>query len=86
MTWYVVHRGRKTGVFCSWDACHAQVIGFKGACYKGFNSREEAFAAFYGQENKSATKVNMNAIGFTIKDAIILFQSVVILVSVWKLL
>ena len=82
MTWYVVYHGRKTGVFCSWDACHAQVIGFKGACYKGFKSREEAFASFYGDEKKSATKL----IRFTIKDAIILFQSVVILVLVWNML
>jgi len=41
MAWYVVHVGRKTGVFSTWDACHDQVIGFKGACYKKYKTREE---------------------------------------------
>lgn len=33
MSWYVVHAGR---VFSNWEACHAQVDGFGGACYKKF--------------------------------------------------
>ncbi len=39
---YVVWKGRKTGVFSSWEAARAQVEGFSGAQYKGFASREEA--------------------------------------------
>jgi viroplasmin and RNaseH domain-containing protein len=50
MAWYVVHVGRKTGVFSTWDACHDQVIGFKGACYKKYKTREEAVAAFHGPQ------------------------------------
>ena len=36
---YVVWKGRKTGVFSSWEACAAQVQGFTGAQYKSFGSR-----------------------------------------------
>ncbi|MCX6034101.1 MAG: RNase H1/viroplasmin domain-containing protein, partial [Chloroflexi bacterium] len=32
--YYVVWKGRKTGVFSSWEACAAQVQGFTGAQYK----------------------------------------------------
>ncbi|KAK2648004.1 hypothetical protein Ddye_015493 [Dipteronia dyeriana] len=42
---YVVFRGRKTGLFSSWPACHEQVDGFTGASYKKFNSRDEAYKA-----------------------------------------
>ncbi len=43
---YVVWKGRKTGVFTSWEACEAQVRGFTGAEYKAFVSREAAQRAF----------------------------------------
>lgn len=43
---YVVWKGRKTGVFDSWQECEKQVKGFAGAEYKAFNTREEAEAAF----------------------------------------
>jgi len=45
---YVVWKGRKTGVFTSWEACEAQVRGFTGAEYKAFASREAAQRAFAG--------------------------------------
>jgi ribonuclease HI len=43
---YVVWKGRKTGVFSSWKACTAQVQGFPGAQYKSFGSRTAAEQAF----------------------------------------
>ncbi|HEX2696558.1 MAG TPA: ribonuclease H family protein [Anaerolineales bacterium] len=42
---YVVWKGRKTGIFTSWEACEKQVKGFVGARYKAFGSRAEADAA-----------------------------------------
>jgi ribonuclease HI len=45
---YVVWKGRKTGVFNSWDACLAQVSGFAGAEFKAFESLSAAQAAFRG--------------------------------------
>ncbi len=46
---YVVWKGRKTGVFTTWESCFAQVNGFVGAEYKAFDSREEAEAARRGK-------------------------------------
>ena len=39
---YVVWKGRKTGVFTSWNACKRQIDGFEGAQYKSFISLDEA--------------------------------------------
>ena len=44
--YYVVWKGHKTGVFDSWDDCKAQLIDFKGAIYKSFNSFNAAKKAF----------------------------------------
>lgn len=43
---YVVWKGRKTGIFTSWAECEQQVKGFVAAEYKSFGSREEAEKAF----------------------------------------
>src|SRR5436190_3835848 len=44
--YYVVWKGRKTGIFTSWAECEAQVKAFVGAEYKAFGSLNEAEAAF----------------------------------------
>ncbi len=41
---YAVKKGKKTGVFESWDACKMQVDGFSGAVFKSFKTKEEALA------------------------------------------
>ncbi|NWG06476.1 MAG: viroplasmin family protein [Chloroflexi bacterium] len=43
--YYVVWKGRKTGIFTSWEECEKQVKGFVAAEYKAFGSREEAETA-----------------------------------------
>jgi len=45
---YVVWKGRQTGVFRSWAECAAQVNGYPGAQYKAFDSRAAAEQAFGG--------------------------------------
>ncbi len=47
--YYVVWKGRKTGIFSSWEACAAQVQGFAGARYKSFTNRLAAEQAFRGK-------------------------------------
>jgi ribonuclease HI len=42
---YVVWKGRKTGVFTSWNVCKKQIEGFEGAQYKSFISLNEAETA-----------------------------------------
>jgi ribonuclease HI len=43
---YVVWKGRKTGIFSSWEECSAQVTGFTGAEYKSFEDQSTAEVAF----------------------------------------
>jgi ribonuclease HI len=47
--YYVVWKGRKTGVFSNWEECAAQVQGYTGAQYKSFASRLAAEQALYGK-------------------------------------
>jgi ribonuclease HI len=42
---YAVWKGRKTGVFYSWDDCKSQVEGFEGAQYKSYDSESNAVNA-----------------------------------------
>lgn len=49
--YYVVWKGRKTGVFASWDECKQQVENFTGAEYKSFETRVLAEKAF-GENSK----------------------------------
>ena len=46
MTWYVVFRGRKPGVYSDWQSCNEQVCGFSNNCYQGYATREEALASY----------------------------------------
>lgn len=45
---YVVWKGRKPGVYRSWDECKAQVHGFAGPVYKAFETLQAAETAFGG--------------------------------------
>ncbi|MBP6977012.1 MAG: ribonuclease H family protein [Bacteroidales bacterium] len=45
---YVVWKGKRTGIFESWQECEDQVRGYEGAVYKSFPSREAAENAFAG--------------------------------------
>ena len=44
--YYVLWKGRKTGVFTTWQECSTQVTGFNGAEYKSFENRKAAEIAF----------------------------------------
>ena len=44
--YYVVWKGRKTGIFTSWAECEKQVKGFVGAEFKAFGLLKEAESAF----------------------------------------
>ncbi|MGA2490960.1 MAG: ribonuclease H family protein [Anaerolineales bacterium] len=46
---YVVWKGRNTGIFSSWEECAVQVQGFPGAQYKSFASRLAAEKALRGK-------------------------------------
>ena len=42
--WYVVYRGRVSGVYEEWEDCQQQVVNFSGNSYKGYKTRELAVA------------------------------------------
>ena len=48
---YAVKNGRIPGLYTTWDECKAQVDGFSGPVFKGFETREEALS-FLGVEIK----------------------------------
>ena len=64
---YAVKQGRKTGMFLTWDDCKKQVMGYPGAIYKSFGTREEAEAylgvtgAQTGQKNGTADATERTA-------------------------
>jgi len=45
---YVVWKGRKTGIFTTWDDCQKQIKGLEGGIYKSFKTRELADKAYKG--------------------------------------
>ncbi|TMU55230.1 viroplasmin family protein [Flagellimonas algicola] len=55
---YVVWKGKRPGIFESWDDCKAQITGFKGAQYKSFSTFDEAKKAYNGNylEYKGTSK------------------------------
>lgn len=77
---YVVWKGRKTGVFSSWEDCKAQTNGFDGAVFKSFESKELAEEAFKNSSNDyvgkqkkiipKLSKEELALIGQPIEDAI----------------
>ena len=46
MKTYVVFEGRVPGVYDEWKDCKKQVYKFSGNCYQGYETREEAVAAW----------------------------------------
>ncbi len=42
MKFYAVKKGKKPGIYHTWDECRAQVVGFSGAIYKSFKTEQEA--------------------------------------------
>ncbi len=76
--YYVVWRGRKPGVYSTWDACKAQVDGFPNAEYKSFATKTEADTAFaqnYSEfKGKPAQRLltleNIRLLGITHPDAV----------------
>jgi ribonuclease HI len=52
---YVVWKGRNTGIFDSWDECNSQIFGFEGAQYKLSSTKEEALFAFQRPYSQSIT-------------------------------
>jgi viroplasmin and RNaseH domain-containing protein len=42
MKYYAISKGRKTGIFLTWDECQKYIKGFSGAIYKSFTNIDDA--------------------------------------------
>lgn len=58
---YVVWKGKRPGIYESWDDCQAQIKGVKGAQYKAFSTFKEAKEAFNGNYSDFKGKKKGNA-------------------------
>lgn len=54
---YAVRKGKKTGVFRTWDECKKQVMGYSGAEYKSFKNKKDAeeYVMFNVQAKENTT-------------------------------
>jgi viroplasmin and RNaseH domain-containing protein len=83
-----VFRGRKTGVYNSWEVCNEYILDFSGAAYQSYLTMmeaEKAYAAFLEHQNKdrkSEHVVNM----WSWKDCVILVQFVVIIILWYQMI
>ncbi|WP_117234195.1 viroplasmin family protein [Vibrio maerlii] len=73
--YYVVWKGRETGIFTTWPKCKSLVDGFAGARYKSFPTLEEAESAFGGNSTGTATKAKASPKGTTKGKAVPLNQA-----------
>ena len=52
---YAVRKGKKPGIYMSWDICKQQTDGFPGAEFKSFPTREAA-EEYIGQKQQTVEK------------------------------
>ena len=55
MPYYAVRRGRKTGIYNTWDECKKNVLGFQGSVYKKFNNIDDAKLFINDKINKECS-------------------------------
>lgn len=48
---YAVRKGKVPGVYQTWKDCQDNILGFSGAEYKGFTTKDEAEAYMEGEDN-----------------------------------
>jgi ribonuclease HI len=61
MKYYVVWKGRKPGIYTTWEECKSQVHKYSGAKYKSFPTLDEAIVAFNSKRvipTKPATNIS----------------------------
>ena len=52
---YAVRKGKKPGIYMSWDMCKQQTAGFSGAEFKSFPTKEAA-EEYIGQKQQTVEK------------------------------
>jgi len=59
--WYGVKKGKNPGIYENWDACKKEIIGYKGAIFKKFNTYNEAKDFVLGLNQISQEYVELNS-------------------------
>ena len=59
--YYAVRKGRKPGIYTTWDECSKQTIGFPGAEFASFTSEEDA-QKFMNQESIQLEETDLSKI------------------------
>ena len=59
MKYYAVRIGRNPGIYHTWDECKRETMGFKGASFKKFSTREDAEAFINEIEAVSYTHLTL---------------------------
>ena len=76
---YVVWRGKKPGIYTSWQVCKRQIDGFEKAAYKSFSTLAQAELAFKNKYEdyigkkplpKKITKIDLQKYGKPILESI----------------
>ncbi len=68
---YVVWKGRKPGIYSSWDECQQQIKGFQDAQYKSFKTKQAAEIAF----SRPYEKVDFNDKRATVSNLYLNFKN-----------
>ena len=58
MKFYVVWKGRETGIFTDWNTCKKQIHQFKGASFKSFKTRSEAESALHSDKKLTVSNTS----------------------------
>ncbi|EAR02927.1 viroplasmin family protein [Maribacter sp. HTCC2170] len=58
---YVVWKGKRPGVYSTWEDCKAAITGYKGAQYKSFSTFDEAKKAYNSNYEEYKGKKNSKA-------------------------
>lgn len=64
--YYAVRRGRKPGIYTSWEEVKEQVLGFEGAQHKSFDSRDAAQAWIDGIDAARTEAEKLRRKGLTV--------------------
>ena len=71
---YAVKKGKKTGIFASWEECKALVAGYAGAQYKSFSTYKEAEDYLKGEKiQSSGTKTETFLNDLPVQDTLLAY-------------
>lgn len=60
--YYVVWKGKKPGIYSTWEDCQAQINNYKGAVYKSYTSMSEAKQAYTSTPNTMSAAIEPNSV------------------------